>query len=337
MAVTVTDIANRAGVSIGTVSRVINGKDKVHPRTRQTILRLIQEMGYQPSALARGLACQRTGNVMLIVPNITDDYYPILVRLVSRSCRESGRRVLLGVSDLDPAIERLHLKQVAQGTADALIISSLQSPENVPAFLKLAAEGFPMVHIDVECLNLTMPTVKYDDVAGARMLTEHLLEKGHWRIAFCASAIAFQTVRDRHRSYQETLRQAGIEPDERLSLLASTRLEDWPMQHLLDLVQGPEPPTAIIAENDMMAIACIQALRRTGLRVPADIAVTGFDNTYPDYLTERPLTSIALPIQEACCRAIQRVDQLIQMPKEQRYQATEIEVLLPQLVVGETT
>ena len=337
MAVTITEIANRAGVSIGTVSRVVNGKDKVHPNTRRTILRLIDETGYQPSALARGLASRRTGNLMLIVPNITDDYYPRLVRTITECCRQSERRVLLGVSDLDPAIERLHLEQVAQGTVDGLIVSSLQAPENVPAFLELAARGFPVVHLDVECLNPRMPTVKYDDFAAARMVTEHLLQKGHRRIAFCASAVGFQTVQDRHRGYQQTLRLAGVEPDERLSLMVPAHLEEWPMQRLIGLMRGTEPPTAVITENDMMAIACSHALGREGLRVPDDVAVAGFGNTYPGYLAERPLTSVALPIEDACHRAMQRFEELIKMPKEERCQAVDVDILPPRLVVGQTT
>jgi DNA-binding LacI/PurR family transcriptional regulator len=336
MVATMAEIAELAGVSLGTVSRVVNGKDKVHPRTRTRIQALIDQVGYQPSITAQSLASRRTNNIMLIIPNITDTYYPIFVRNITHLLREGDKRLWLGVSDSDPDIEAQYIEQAHGGVVDGLIVSSLQSPRNIPCFTKLTQRDIPVVNMDVECLNLKMNTVKYNDLGGGRRALNHLLKKGYSRSAFCAGSIHLQTVADRFQGYKATLTENGIAVDDALCLTADSGIENWPWDNLKKLMQSDAPPTAVFAENDIMAMACIQFLYRCGLRVPEDIAVIGFGHTYLTYKVEKPLTTIEVPLDTACKTAVDMLLSLIGKSSEEQG-LPQIKILEPKLIVGATT
>ncbi|MBT3194387.1 MAG: LacI family DNA-binding transcriptional regulator [Verrucomicrobia bacterium] len=333
---TIDEIARLAGVSIGTVSRVINKRDKVRPETRERIQALIDQLGYQPSAAARNLASRRTQSIMLIVPNVTDNYYARLIRRMLQLGREHDQRIWLGVSDGEPDVEARYLSEAHEGNVDGLIVSSLLAEENTPHFLALAHRKFPVVHMSNECLNPRMNAVIYDDIAGAKLAMQHLFDKGHTRIAFCGATAHFRTVRERIRGYRESMAQAGYPVDPAWLLVTETRLEEWPWENFDNLFGTKPPPTAIFAENDVMAIACLRRLRASSRHIPEDVAVVGFDNTYPRHAVEQPLTTIALPLSDACRTAMEILLKEIGQPKEERTGNT-VKMLPPSLVVGKTT
>lgn len=333
---TMEKIARMAGVSIGTVSRVVNKKDKVHPETRARIQALIDRVGYRPSASAQALASRRSNNIMLVVPNVTDDYYPKVVSCLSRLCRARGRRLLLGVSDFDGEIEAEYLAHAHEGVVDGLLVASLQVERNSRHFIELARREVPVVLMDLECRGIRLPTVKYDDAGGAREAVDHLLDKGHRRIGFCSSTMNFQTVEDRFRGYREALAARGIPIDEGLHLNHSTGLPSWPWSSLAAVLDSGDPPTALLAENDAMAHACIRYLKRRGMRVPEDIAIVGFGGTYLPHEVGQELTSVTLPFEQSCETALDMLLALIARPPAER-PPPEIKILRPRLVVGETT
>jgi DNA-binding LacI/PurR family transcriptional regulator len=330
------EIARISGVSISTVSRVLSGRTNVASKTRKRVQAVIERAGYEANAFASGLASRRTGNILLVVPNVTDDYYPIVIRHVSRLCIQRKYRVFLGVSDFDASAEREFLKETRRGSVDGLIVSSMQREENVPAFVDLAHRRFPTVHLDTECLGVRLPTVRYDDREGGRALVRHLVERGHRRILFCAANAHFQTVRDRVDGYREMLVEAGLPVEKRLTLLRDDGLTNWPFESLPPLFVGTAPPTALIAENDVMALACLRRFLSAGIRVPDGVAVAGFDDTYPRYLSEKRLTTVRLPVEDACRTALDMLfDQI--GATEGRRASVKVRVLRPELVVGETT
>ena len=330
------EIAKMAGVSIGTVSRVVNKKDKVHPDTRQRIQALIDQVGYRPSASAQALASRRTNNVMLVVPNIVDDYYPKVVNCMSRLCRAREKRLLLGVSDFDPEIEAQFLANAHEGVVDGLIVASLQAEQNAGYFMDLARRNLPVVLMDLECPNFKVPTVKYDDKVGAEKAVAHLLNRGHRRVCFCSSTMEFKTVQDRFEGYREALTDHGIAIDESLCLNHTTGLISWPWSSLENLLDSDDPPTALLAENDAMAQACIRFLRRRRLRVPEDIAVVGFGGSYLPHEVGQLLTSVALPFEESCEAALEMLLSLVALPPEDRGPPT-VKIITPHLAEGETT
>jgi LacI family transcriptional regulator len=330
------EIARLAGVSISTVSRVLSGRTVVAEDTRKRVQAVVDRLGYEAHAFASGLASRRTGNILLVVPNITDDYYPMVVRHVTRACLRRRVRVFLGVSDFDAAAERELLRETRRLSVDGLLVSSLQREENLPVFVDLAHRRFPVVHLDNECFGVRLPTVKYDDREGARRVVRHLVERGHRRIAFLAAASHFQTVQDRLAGYRDALAEAGLPGAGEAAFIRDDGLAAWPFDALAGYLRRRGAATALVAENDLMALACLRRMQAAGLRVPEDVAIAGFDNTCPPHLVEVPLTSVALPVEAACQAAIEMLFRQIEAPERKRA-APEIRVLAPELVIGRTT
>lgn len=329
------EIAALSGVSIGTVSRVVNQRPGVHPETRQRVEAIVAKFGYQPSAMARGLKRQRSDTIMLLVPNLADLYYAQLVNYMSQLSRHQGRRLLLGISDWDPVVEAGYLRQIADGAVDGLIVSPVGQTENLPLYIELASRQFPVIAIEDPCVGVPFPTIKYNDTAGAAEAVRYLIGQGHKRIAFCAASMQVGTVRDRHQGYLEAHIQAGISLDKRLILADSKKdFSSWDCSRLIARLRGANPPTALLAENDVLAIRIISELVQAGIKVPEDVAVVGFDNIYAPEQLAVPLTSVALPWQDLCRRALElliaRIDHL--EVKEGPFP----ELLMPRLVEGKT-
>ncbi len=165
--ITIHEIAEMAGVCIGTVSRVINNKDKVHPQTREKILKLIEQTGYRPSALGQGLRSRCSRCLLLQVPNIADPYSASVAKTISFHCRAAGYKMFLGDSDYDPQTEASYLHRLRDGGVDGLIISPLAGGKNNRLIAALVRDGFPVVAMDNPLPGVQVNSVRYDDYAGA--------------------------------------------------------------------------------------------------------------------------------------------------------------------------
>lgn len=329
---TILDIAEMAGVCIGTVSRVINNKDKVHPKTRERILELIEQTGYRPSALGRNLVLQRTNNVMLQVPNVADPYSASVAKSVSDHCRQHKYRMLLADSNYDPAVEAEYLRRANDGNADGLLISPLPTDENIEHFLRLARAGFPIVAMDNAIPGAPISCVKYDDFAGATMAMDYLFGKGHRHIAYLQWKPDYQTVKDRLRGYNAAYVERGFSVNPEHIVLAPESLQDWSVEPLDRLLRLPDRPTAILAENEIMATACVSALGRLGKRIPEDIALISFGDALLDHVTPVPLTTVWLHQDETSRRAVELLLQLIEDPKRRSEEPQQF-LQKPELIV----
>lgn len=309
---TIRDIARMAGVCIGTVSRVINNKDKVHPATRKRILDLIERTGYRPNALGQGLKRRRSQNVLLEVWSIIDPYCAALSESISNHCWSLGYKMLLADSKLSPALEAEHLSRVRDGSVDGMIVSPLPTRDNVPLFRNLAQTRFPIVLMDNAVPTVRMNCIKYDDLAAGRLAMEYLFEKGHERIAFVQWWPGFHTVQDRRRSYLESHKNRGIRvhPDYVVTLPDAFR--DWSRHTFERLLALPAPPTAILAENEIVAVASMNIALKCGMRIPQDVAVMAFGDTLLESLAPVPLTTVALHHQEASLKAVKLLVDLVE-------------------------
>ena len=332
---TIHDLAEMAGVCIGTVSRVINNKDKVHPETRRKILELIEKTGYQPSAMGRGLVLRRTGNVMLQVPNIADPYSASVAKSVSDCCREHEYRTLLGDSNYDPAVEAEYLRRARDGSADGLLISPLPTDENTECYLDLVRAGFPVVAMDNAVAGVAIPCVKYDDAAGADMVMDYLFEKGHRRIVYLQYPGEYQTAHDRRQGYASAHQKRGLKVNPDYIVSVPELLRDWNIATLERLFRAAKPPTAIFAENEIIATVCINALVRLGKRIPAEVAVISFGDVLPDQFTPVPLTAVSLHQETTSRRAVEMLLELIENP-EQRKGPPPRYVQKPELIIRES-
>jgi DNA-binding LacI/PurR family transcriptional regulator len=332
---TIHDVARQAGVCIGTVSRVINNKDKVLPATRKKILDIIAQTGYRPSPIARGLVLNRTQNILLCMHNIADPYCASVAKVIRTQSRKAGYGLLLGDSNYDHLTEADYLRAALDGRADGLLIAPLPGTSNATYYQDLVQAGFPMVAIDCQAPGVDLNCVKYDDVGIARLAADYLFDKGHRRIAFLEWQSEFQTVKDRYQGYLESHASHGAVVDPDYVVMAPKSLENWDKAVLGRLMSLPAPPSAILAENEIMASLCVNALLRLGKSVPRDVAVIGMGDVLSDAFFPLPMTVVAFHHEQAMRRALEMLLELIEHP-DLRKEPPRQYVQQPELIVRES-
>jgi LacI family transcriptional regulator len=276
MRATVRDVAKKAGVSPMTVSRVINGGVRVRPDTRRRVEHAITELDFIPNGVARGLKLSKTAVLGLIIPDIVNPFFAVLVRGAETVARRSAYRVLLCNSENDLALERQYVEDMISHGVEGLLIAPVgdRSKANL---MPLVRRKFPFVLIDRSVAGIDCDLVKADSVAGARALVRHLVAIGHRRIAAIMEPDDVSTARERLRGYREALEGAGIPFDPELVVETSgARTGGHSAMHQILSLQPL--PSAVFAINNTTALGAAQALRERGLSIPADMALVCFDD-----------------------------------------------------------
>ncbi|MGW1059251.1 LacI family DNA-binding transcriptional regulator [Micromonospora rubida] len=273
------DVARLAGVSTATVSRALRGLPTVSAATRRRVLAAAEQLQYAVSPNASRLAGGRTATVAVVVPWITRWFFGTVVEAVEDTLHESGYDLLLynlgGRERLRKRV--LRPSSLNKRVDGVMLVATHLRPAELSA---LAALDLPGVTISSGSEVPGWPCVRIDDMAAARTATRHLLDLGHRRIAHLSGdpdELAFTTHRDRRRGYQEALREAGIVPSPSLDLETQFTI-DGGSRATAELLARGEPPTAIFAACDEMAMGAMRALRDAGLRVPQDVSVIGIDD-----------------------------------------------------------
>ncbi len=274
--VTINDVAKRSGVSAMTVSRVINRSARVSPETRQRVEQAILELGYVPSRLARGLTAQTTGTLALIVPDVANPFFTLILRGAEDVARRGGYRMLLCDTRADLAIEREVIEEMIAHRVDGVVIAPV-SDRSRSHLRRLRKYGVPFVLVDRTVAGIDSDVVVGDNVAGGRQLVQHLIALGHRRIGFIVESDEVSTARDRHRGYVEGLESAGIPVDPRL-IARSTVDPSGGFDGMRRLLETEDRPTAVFTVNNLVALGAIEAVRAAGLDVPHDLALVCFDD-----------------------------------------------------------
>lgn len=292
------DVARLAGVSTATVSRALRGLPTVSAATRRRVLAAAEQLQYAVSPSASRLAGGKTGTVAVVVPRITRWFFATVVEAVEDFLHENGYDLLLyNLGGREQTRQRVLRTANLHKRVDAIIlVATPLRPADVAALTKLDVPG---VTISSGSSVPGWPRVRIDDVAAARTATRHLLDLGHTRIAHISGdpddELAFTTHLDRRRGYQEELHAAGIQPDPSLDVESQFTI-DGGVRATTELLARGEPPTAIFAACDEMAMGAITALRDAGLRVPQDVSVIGVDDH--DLARVLGLSTIAQPAAE---------------------------------------
>jgi LacI family transcriptional regulator len=276
MAVTLRDVARKAGVSAMTVSRVVNGAGGVHPDTQRRVEDVILELGYVPNRLARGLISQESKTIGLIVPDVVNPFFAPIVRGAETTARKASYRVLLCNSEGDLRLEREYIEDLVAHQVEGLLLAPVSDGSRA-ALLPLLRSGFPIVLLDRWLPEVDCDLVFSDSIAGARRLVEHLIRVGHRRIAHFTDSDDVSTGRDRLEGYRLGLEAARIPYcDELIFPTTTDRMGGYrAAQQMLTL----DPlPTAIFAVNNMTAVGAMQALRESGIGVPEDMGLVCFDD-----------------------------------------------------------
>lgn len=294
---TQTDIARRAGVSQAMVSYVVNGNTRVSipDETRRRIEAVMQELGYVPNALARGLRSGQTRTIGLVVPDNTNPFFAEIARHIENLGFEKGFSVILCNSDYDLVKENAHVDVLLAKQVDGVIFCA--SGGATEARDKLRASKTPVVTIDHDISNLRNETVVIDYRLGGYLATRHLLDQGHRRVGCITGPRTLSSSTERLAGYQDALAEAGLKVDTGLIVPGDFRIQGGEAA-ALRLLNGRRRPSAIFAFNDLMAIGAIQSARILELKVPADVSVIGFDDIPLAQAIHPALTTIAQPISE---------------------------------------
>ncbi len=329
--VTIREIADLAGVSIATVSRVVNGREDVSAETRELVQRIVRERGYMANRSARGLSAGKTGLIGATVPLVHGSYFSYLLSGTAEALYEEDMRLVLCPTMHQHDREVSLLERLMHGTTDgAVIILPEESSDELELLLN---HGYRFVVIDpLLPLNERIPAVSAAHTAGADQAMKHLLSLGHTRIAAITGPSVMKATADRRRGYYAALAAAGIMPDPELEVEGTFEIGSGisATETLLDL---DEPPTAIFAFNDNMAIGAMQTARARGLRVPDDLSIVGFDDLEEAAIVTPTLTTIRQPLAEMGRIA---VSLLMRLLENQRLEALHVE-LGTRLVVREST
>lgn len=302
MRTTIADIAKEAGVSKATVSRVLNeNASGVGAETRARVKALIEKMDFAPSGFARGLATGKSRSVGLVIPDVADPFYPLLIRGIEDALRSRGYGLFLCDSDRDIDKEKEHLRLLLEKRVDGVILSSTISDCDCQLDL-MDRRSIPYVLLDriIEARS-SGAGVFVDNREGARMAVAYLLEGGARRLLFVDGPRDLAVSKLRREGVEEAFRDRGADP---ASILVgfgdySAAGGEAVVDAFLEGSNGRRSSfDAVFAANDMMAIGAMRSLRKARIKIPAEVEVVGFDDAPPARLVEPPLTTVAQPAFE---------------------------------------
>lgn len=305
-AVTIHDVAARAGVSVATVSRVINRKALVREETSRRVLAVAQSMKYVPNVVARSLSIRRSHTIGVVLPDVHGDFFSEVIRGIDGAARRASYHILVSGSHSDRD-EMLEVLDAMHGRVDALIV---MAPDVSVATLNQALPAdLPLVLLNSSAADRDTLTV--DNYGGAAAMMAHLHSLGHRRIAFIKGPPGNVDARERLRGYRTFTRRDATTQVRELEGDFTERSGYEAMRSVLG--RGPMPQ-AIFAANDSMAVGALSALAEAGLQVPGDVAVAGFDDIPIARFVTPPLTTIRVNIEELGRRAFASVFAAIEQP-----------------------
>ncbi|MCW2876054.1 MAG: Transcriptional regulator, TetR family [Sphaerisporangium sp.] len=297
-------VAELAGVSPTTVSHALNGRRPVSAATRQRVLDAIEQLGYRPNVLARGLRTSKSQTIGLIIPDITNPFYPVLARGLQDVLGPAGYHEIISNTDGERDLERSALEQMIARQVDGIAFAVFHThAEDLRPAIDV---GIPVVRLGGRLVQDGVDLVHSDDEGGAAEATRYLLDRGYDRIGFVCGPEAEGPAAERVSGYFGALTERCVKPDP--DLIVYTQFSRMGgMDGTLRLLGLPRPPRAVVCANDVMAIGALDAARQRRLDVPGDLAIMGFDDIEAATLVSPQLTTMANParrIGQACGRLL---------------------------------
>ncbi len=297
MPITIYDVAREAGVSMATVSRVINGNPNVKPKTRKKVLEVIERLQYRPNAVARGLASKKTTTVGVVIPDISNPLYAEVVRGIEDIAKMYNYNIILSNSDLQKERELELINTLLEKQVDGLLFMgeeltdehrNLLYTSNVPVVIALTHDE-----------KKELPSVNIDNYLASKEAVTYLLNHGHKKIAMITGPLTdYQKGFLRYKGYIDALSENGIEIEERLIRVGNYRYNSG-LQLMSEILrEDGEKPTAVFAASDEMAIGAIHAIYDAGFSIPNDLKVLSFDGTNLTEMVRPRLTTIVQPLYD---------------------------------------
>jgi LacI family transcriptional regulator len=289
--VTMRDVAQEAGVSVATVSRVLNRTRPVNPAAQRSVLRAVEDLGYRRNLVASSLRRQRTRSVAAVVPHIANPYFPRLLQAFERGLAADEHQLLIADSRDDPDVERERIVALADRQVDGLLLVPCHERDSVASLEGLT---LPCVLVDRTIVGVVADRVGSDDAAGMRAVVSHLRATGRRRLAFVGATPTTSTARQRLEAFRASV---GSQP---VALLGDYSIE-WGRRAADELLahaeQDPDGlPDAVVCGNDLVAIGVVRRLADAGVALPGRVAVTGYDDVGFAEVCDPPLTTIHQPV-----------------------------------------
>ena len=325
------DVAERARVSVSTVSHVLNGTRKVSEGTRGEVLAAVEELSYRQNLLAKGLKTRRTYTIGLLISDIQNSFFTQVVRGVEDEALSRGYHLFLCNTDEDPGREDEYITELAKKRVDGLMVApSMRRGDHAG---RLLDEGVPFVFVDRDVEGVEADVVSVDNRAGMRLIAEHLVGLGHRRIAMISGPLDKASGYERHLGLRDALADLGVELDDSLVRFGDFRTSSG-REGARELMGLPSPPTALVTANNQMTLGALLTVNEMGLSVPDDVSVVGFDDPEWAPLTGPPLTTLAQPTYEMGVKAAEMLlDRIETGPDE----GSRKVLLDPWLVVRKST
>lgn len=313
--ITISDIAEMAHVSKSTVSHVINGTKNVSADTKKKVKKIIDRTGYTPNLVAKALKKSETKTIGLIVSDITNQFFIDVIQAINEEALKDGYMLILGDSDDDPKQELELIRSFKERCVDGLIFSPTTHSE------KYAAPYLDSVSLPVVCIDRTLDArrdwVGTENRNAAKMLTRHLIELGHKRIAFISGLRGINTTEERIEGYKCALQESGITFDPRLLILGESRIVPSKIrskERFKTIWDTDDFPTAIVASNNLMVLGIMRTLQELSIRVPEDMALAAFDDFEWADLFQPRITTIVQPCRDIGIKAVKLLLERIKNP-----------------------
>lgn len=332
MKITLKEIAAIAGVSTTTVSKILNKKDqKLSEATRQRVLKIADEYNYIPNSLARSMVTKRTRTLGLIVPDITNPFFPEIARGVEDKANEEDYNIILCNTDNDIEKEERNISMLIEKMVDGIII--LPSSKRTTDFNSLKNILMPIVLVDrdVDIKNV-QAKVLVDNYDGSYNAVKYLLDEGYRKIAFITGPLTSVTALQRLKGYKHALDEYNVKFDESYILEGSFR-RSWGREAVKILIEEKKSFDAVFCGNDLIAISTMKTIKEYGYKVPEQIGVLGYDDIYISEMVEPPLSTVRQPKYLMGYKAAQITINAI----EKKSTKGEIALLKTELIVREST
>lgn len=329
---TIYDVAKKAGVSITTISRVLNNHPHVRESTRRKVMAVLKEMHYIPNTNASSLVRKATNTIAVLVPDITNPFFTTLVRGVEDKASGNGFAVVLGNTDEDAGKEKTYLQMFMERRVDGLIIVPVGVERgNLQPVIR---HELPLVLVDREIDGVEADVVSSNNREGARLLVEHLIKIGHRRIAVISGPKELSVYRQRVEGYRTALAEAGLPVEENLILFGSKPCRQTGIDLVKELMKEELRPSAIFAGNNFLAVGAVHALHQAGLEVPKDISVVCFDDN-DDSSSPNPFFTTV--IQQPYMMGYVAAELLLNRMKNGKKDKPARVLLEPELVIRQST
>ncbi len=297
--INISDVAKLAGVSKSTISKVFSNDEKISQATKDKVLEIARKLDYRPSLIPGALRTGKSKAIGLILPNVMNPFFPAIIKGVEDVAVENGYMVVFCNSDEKIEKEALYFQMFEDRWVDGIIISGVtgKSREEKEYIQSLHKKGIPVVLIDREIEDYFTNIVMIDNEGAASKGIQHCLDLGHKRIGLISAPLDIKIFSDRFKGYRKTLEEKGIEFDQSLVIEGDQTTQSG-REASKQFLSLDDPPTAIFALTDLMAIGALKEIQERDLKVPEDISVIGFDDIPLASLVNPALTTIAQPIYE---------------------------------------